>query len=148
MARRFIRRTMVVRLATMTASGAATVTPLWFVVDDGIVVTTAAATVAARNVAADPRVSMLFDGARDGRSDLVLRLAGTAVVHRGLPPPRTLVRIGVKYYVSPSAARVEIANARRWSLRARYYAQGDPVWLQITPGSAALLPRPTADLIR
>jgi hypothetical protein len=39
--------------------------------------------------------------------------------------------------------RSELAHARLWDLRRRYYAQADGVTLEITPTSAELLRRPS-----
>ncbi len=75
------------RLATMSAAGHTSITPLWFVVDRGrLIAGTAASTVAVRNVRADPRVTVLLDGERSGQSDFVLRLRGVAEANDGMPP--------------------------------------------------------------
>ncbi|MFZ1489292.1 MAG: pyridoxamine 5'-phosphate oxidase family protein, partial [Ilumatobacteraceae bacterium] len=58
--RHYLKHSMVMRLATQSSTGRASLTPIWFVVSDGaLVASTAASTVAARNVAADPRVAVL-----------------------------------------------------------------------------------------
>lgn len=135
----------VARLATVSATGAPALTPLWFVVDDDhLIMATAAATLAARNSAANRRVSVLLDAERAGPSTQVLRLAATARVHEGLAPWRMLARFARKYYVTPPALRHELANARRWRLRTRYYGQSDGVWLEIEPTRAELLRNPPA----
>jgi PPOX class probable F420-dependent enzyme len=54
--------TRTAKLATMMADGAPHVMPVWFIVEDGAVVfNTGAATVKGRNLARDPRVSLLVD---------------------------------------------------------------------------------------
>ena len=115
-----LARSRVMRLATVSARGAPSLTPIWFVTVDGrLVVSTAAATVAARNVAADPRVTVLLDAETAGRSQVVLRLRGTAEVHHGLPPLGVLARFGARYYLSPGGLRCELTHARLWRLRTR-----------------------------
>jgi hypothetical protein len=144
--RHYLAHSMVMRLATISARGAASITPLWFVLDgDWLIASTGAATVAARNVGYDRRVTLLLDGETAGRSELVLRLSGTAEVRRGLPPVRLMARLAAKYYVAPRGARSELLHARQWSLRSRYYAQSQAVVLAIKPEHAELVAVPAED---
>jgi hypothetical protein len=139
----YVAHSLVMRLATLSARGAASLTPIWFVRHQGqLVSSTAASTVAARNIVAEPRVTVLLDGESAGRSPFVVRLRGTAEVHRGLPPLGVLARFAAKYYVAPAGLRSELSHANRWALRARYYAQSDPVWITIDPTDADLIPVP------
>ena len=139
-----IRNSYVMRLATMSAAGHSTVTPLWFVVDHGrIVAGTAASTIAVRNIRADPRVTLLLDGERAGPSALVLRVRGVGEVNEGMPPRAAVVRLATKYYLSPNGLRCELRNSRRLRLRQRYYAQSDAVWIAIRPTGAELLALPS-----
>jgi len=141
----FLGRSLVMRLATRSAQGNPSITPLWFVEHGGrLVATTAASTVAARNIAADPRVSVLLDGEAAGRPSVVLRLSATAEVHPGLAPAAVLARMATKYYLSPAGARSELTHARQWGLRLRYYAASEGVWLAIEPTGAELLRVPAA----
>jgi len=141
--RHYLAHSMVMRLATISARGNASITPLWFVVDRGrFVAATGAATLAARNAGADARVMLLLDGEKAGRSELVLRMSGTAEVRKGLPPARVMARFAAKYYVAPRGLRSEFAHARQWSLRTRYYAQGEAVLLAIEPTHAELVSVP------
>jgi hypothetical protein len=133
----------VMRLATTSARGTTTLTPIWFVLHRGCLVSgTAASTMAARNIAADPRVTVLLDGEGAGRSAYLLRLRGTAEVNTGIPPAGALARLAAKYYLSPGGLRSEVAHRRMWGLRVRYYAQAEGVWLAIHPGAAELVPVP------
>lgn len=139
----YLANSLVMRLATAASRGGPSLTPIWFVTVDGrLVSTTAATTVAARNVAAEPRVTVLLDGEAAGRSEFVVRLRGNAEVHPGLPPLGVLARFAVKYYLSPHGLRSELSHANRWRLRMRYYAQSDAVWLAIEPTAAELVPVP------
>jgi predicted pyridoxine 5'-phosphate oxidase superfamily flavin-nucleotide-binding protein len=135
----YLQRSLVMRLATVSAQGAPSLTPIWFVTADrSLVSTTAATTLAARNIAADPRVTILLNAERDGQSDYALSLRGIAEVHHGLPPARVMARFAAKYYLSRGGLLSELGHAKLWRLRWRYYAQSDPVWLAIEPKSAEL----------
>lgn len=141
----YLANSLVVRLATVSPRGAPSLTPIWFVPVDGrLVLATGAATLAARNAAADPRVTVLLDGEAAGRSELVLRLRGTAEVHRGAPPLRVLARVARKYYLSRGGLRTELRNAGLWRLRMRYYGQSEAAWITITPTDAELVAVPRA----
>jgi len=143
--RTILRDAMIVDLATVSAKRRPFVTPIWFVAEDGVLyMTTGTGTRAAKNIAAQPAVTLLFAGAHAERAAPVLRVRGTATCHAGLPPWRVLVRIAAKYYLSPSGLGSELANVAKWRLRVRYYAQvaGGPGHLRVVPAEAELLPRP------
>jgi hypothetical protein len=134
---------MVARVATRSPSGGAFVTPLWFVVDAGLVLaSTGAASVTVRNLRACPEVVVLFDADRGPREDRALRLRGLATAHERLPGWRAIARFALKYYLAPGGLRCELAHARRWALRLRYYGQASPAVVAITPQSAEWAPRP------
>jgi nitroimidazol reductase NimA-like FMN-containing flavoprotein (pyridoxamine 5'-phosphate oxidase superfamily) len=143
--RAFLRHSMVVLVATRSASERPFMTPLWFVADgETLFCATGAESVTSRNVSHHPQVALLFTGEGAGRSDRVLRLRGRATVQPGLPPWRVLLRIVAKYYVSPRALSVELGHVRKWRLRTRYYGQtkGGPAHLRVEPTTAEFLPRP------
>jgi hypothetical protein len=143
--RDFLRRTMVVEVATLSAKGRPFVTPLWFVAAGGtLYLTTGPATWAGRNVAVHPEVALLFNGEHRGRPDQVLRLRGTATCHTGLPPWRALLRLALKYYLSPRGLLSELRHAPRWRLRRMYYGQakGGFGYIRVVPGGGEVLPRP------
>jgi hypothetical protein len=141
--RDILRRSMVARVATRSPAGGAFVTPIWFIVDGGqLVMATSEQSLTARNLRAHPELVLLLEADREGRAGAVLRLRGSGTVRRGFPSLRRLIRIGLKYYVVPGGLWVELANVWRWRLRQRYYAQGRPVVIEVTPVSAELLPGP------
>src|SRR6266571_9508710 len=75
-----LRRSMVARIATLSRNGRPSINPLNFVYLNGhIWLGTVDRTLAARNVKADPRVSVLFEVEQD-RSPHVLRISGRASV--------------------------------------------------------------------
>jgi hypothetical protein len=118
-------------------------TPLWFVAERGhLFMATGQATLAARNVLANPEVAILLDAETAGRSEYVLQVRGRAAVHGGFPGWRVLARLALKYYVAPRAARVELAHAAQWRMRQRYYAQGKAAVIEVVPEDAELLHRP------
>lgn len=144
--RAFLRGSMVAQVATRSTRGRPFMTPLWFVVDRGaLYITTGPDSRAGKNVARHPQVALLFTGERLGRADRVLRASGTATCHRGLPSWRVLLRIAAKYYLSPSALRVELPNARRWRLRQLYYGQlkGGYGHLRVVATGFEWVPRPS-----
>jgi len=142
--RHYLDQSMVMRLATISARGNASITPLWFVVEHGrVLASTSAATLAARNAEADARVTVLLDAEKAGHSEIVVRLSGTAEVHHGLPSAQVMARFAAKYYLAPGGLRSEIGHARQRPLRTRYYAQSDAVLLAIEPTEAELVPLPS-----
>ena len=133
-----LQRTMVVEVATLSRKGRPFVTPLWFVVDGGVLyATTGPGSRAGRNLTARPEVTLLF---HDGGAP-PLRMRGTATCHRGLPSWRVLLRVAAKYYVAPGGLLLELRNARRWRLRQLFYRQvkGGFGHLRIVPGAAEFL---------
>jgi hypothetical protein len=141
--RTFLEHSLVARIATRSAKGWPALAPLWFVEDGGrLYATTGAATLAARNAAANPAVSVLLDAEGGGASAHVLRLHGRATVHAALPPWRVLFSFARKYYLSPGGLRCELANAGKWNLRRGYYAQAQGVTIEIALERAELLRRP------
>lgn len=141
--RTYLRHSRVARIATRSARGWPALAPLWFVEQGGrLLTTTGAQALAARNVAADPRVAVLLDAEADGRSAYVLRLHGRATVQPGLPSWRVLAAFARKYYLAPAALSSEWAHAGQWELRRRYYAQSEGVTLEIVPERGELMRRP------
>jgi Pyridoxamine 5'-phosphate oxidase len=139
----WLRRAMIVRVATRSPGGEAFLTPLWFVATGGrLFAGTGAGAMTVRNLRADPQVALLCDADRGPREDRVLRLRGRATLHDGYPSWRVLAQFGLKYYLAPGGLRCELRHARRWSLRQRYYAGSRPAVVEIAPESAEWLARP------
>jgi hypothetical protein len=44
--------------------------------------------------------------------------------------------------VSPGGLRCELAHWRKWGLRRRYYAQGEPAVIEVEPERADFVARP------
>ena len=119
-------------------------TPLWFVVDRGVIyLPTGTQSWAGRNAAQHPDVTLMFGGERWMASGRMLRLRGRAsCVPRPLPR-RALIRIVAKYYLRPRSLLVELRHASRWRVRGRYHdGSGGPGYLTVTPTSAQFLSPP------
>jgi hypothetical protein len=141
----FIRGSMVALVATRSPKSRPFVTPLWFVLDGGVLyVTTGTQTWAGRNIARHPAVTLLFGGERGMKTQPILRLRGHATCENGFPPWRVLARVAAKYYVAPGALVTELRNVARWGLRMRYYGgvPGGAGYLKVVPTSAEFLRRP------
>jgi general stress protein 26 len=77
-----LRRCMVARIATLSSNGRPSINPMYFVYLNGhIWLGTADWTLAAHNVKADPRVSVLFEVERDRADHRLLRVSGRAGVN-------------------------------------------------------------------
>ena len=144
-----LARAMVARIATLSRNGRPNVNPLYFVRDDGrIYLGTSDRTLAALNVRADPRVSILFNDERNPSDTRVLRVRGRASVRSEPGLEKWYVRRVVrKYFMSWSGLRNTVANARLLPLMHRYHASG---WkgracvLEAIPERAELVAAPTA----
>jgi nitroimidazol reductase NimA-like FMN-containing flavoprotein (pyridoxamine 5'-phosphate oxidase superfamily) len=76
-----MRRSMVARIATLSRNGRPSINPLYFVYLNGhIWLGTVDWTLAAHNIKADPRVSVLFEVEQDPSDRRVLRIRGRASV--------------------------------------------------------------------
>lgn len=123
--RAILRRAMVARIATLSGSGRPSVTPLYFVAPRGrIWLGTTDWTLAAREAQADPRVSVLValeQGAGDRR---IVRVTGSARVRTGLLTQAAYVlRVALKYSLTPGQIRNTLAHRHLIRLRRRYHAQ-------------------------
>src|SRR6266581_4440151 len=98
-----MRRSMVARIATLSRNGRPSINPLYFVSLSGhIWLGTSDWTLAARNVKADPRVSVLFEVEHDPSSQRVLRIRGRASVRTERKVQRSYdLRVARKYVLTP-----------------------------------------------
>lgn len=139
----FLERSMVVRVATLSAKGQPHITPLWFVWDQGrIRMNVRSDSPAARNISANPAVVLLLDS--EGRlPDRVLRIRGRASVrHEGPVMRRAVLRSALKYHLSLGGLRNLFRHLRTIPIRARYYAErgGEATVIEVLPEDAELLP--------
>jgi hypothetical protein len=117
-----LRRSMVARIATLSRSGRPSITPLYFVYLNGrIWLGTSEWTLAARDVAADQRVSVLFEVERDTSDRRVLRISGRARVRTDQQAQRSYaLRAARKYVLTPGAIRDTLAHVRLLPIRRQY----------------------------
>ena len=125
--RAFLRRAMVARIATLARSGRPSITPLYFnCVDGHIWLGTSSWTLAAREVSADPRVSVLFQHERNRHDHRILRVTGTATVRMDEAALRRRNRLmAFKYVLTPGGLLNHILNLHLSQVVRRYRAQSD-----------------------
>jgi hypothetical protein len=140
-----IRRCMVARIATLSRNGRPSINPLYFVYVPGhIWLGTVEWTLAARNVKADPRVSVLFEVERDRSPHRILRISGHASVRTDPKGQRSYnLRVARKYVLTPGGIRHYLAHLRQLKLRRHYAAQnvsmGQPCVIEVIPEHAEFL---------
>ena len=140
-----VRRCMVARIATLSSNGRPSINPLYLVHLNGhIWLGTADWTLAARNVKADPRVSVLFNVERDRSDRRVLRISGRASVNTDREVQRIHERlVARKYVLTPSGIRHYLTNFRLLLPMHYYHAQsaakGLPCVIDVIPEQAEFL---------
>jgi Pyridoxamine 5'-phosphate oxidase len=141
-----LRRCMVARIATLSRHGRPNINPLYFVTPHGLIwLGTAEWTLAARNVQADPRVSILLEVERDPRPHRILRISGRAIVRTDLKGQRSYNRrVARKYVLTPAGIRHYLTHLRQLKLQHSYHAQsaekGQACIIEAIPLHVELLP--------
>ncbi len=120
-----IQRSMVARIATLSSHGRPSINPLYFIdYNSHVWLGTADWTLAARNVKADPRVSVLFNIERDRSDRRVLRLSGRASVNTTRDVMRLYnSRVARKYVLTPRGILHYVLNFRLLLPMHYYHAQ-------------------------
>jgi hypothetical protein len=137
-----MRRSMVARIATISLNGRPSINPLYFIYLNGhIWLGTVDWTLAARNVKAEPRVSVLFEVEQDPSDQRVLRITGRASVRTDQKVQRSYnLRAARKYLLTPGGIRNSLAHMRQLPLKRTYHAQaaekGQPCVIGVTPEQA------------
>jgi nitroimidazol reductase NimA-like FMN-containing flavoprotein (pyridoxamine 5'-phosphate oxidase superfamily) len=140
-----LRRCKVARIATLSHAGRPSITPLYFVCLNGqIWLGTADWTLAARNVKADPRVSLLFEVERNRHDRRIVRIAGRARVRTDRKAQRSYVlRVVFKYSLRAGQIRNTLEHRRLILLRRRYRVQsaekGQACVIEVIPEQAQFL---------
>ena len=140
-----LRRSMVARIATLSRNGRPSINPLYCVYLNGhIWLGTSDWTLAARNVKADPRVSVLFEVEQNPSDQRVLRIRGRASVRTDQKTQRTYnLQVARKYLLTLGGIRNTLAHMRQLPLRRTYAAQsvekGPPCVIEVTPEQAEFL---------
>jgi hypothetical protein len=132
-----VRRAMrakTVRVVTVSKAGRPMIMPLWFVVHDGrVAMTNAATSPTVRNIALHPDVLLLFE-APDGR---LLRVRGRARYLTGKDAMAPVARRSVmKYYLEPRAIWRYLRDLRRIPTMREYYRERtEGGVIEVTPSS-------------
>jgi general stress protein 26 len=122
-----LRRARVARIATVSRNGRPHVNPLYFVMGNGkIYLGTVDRTLAALNVKADPRVTILFNIEREPGDSRILRVRGTAVVRTD---PKLLrwyvIRDIQRYFMNRRGFWNVLAHARLIPAVRRFISSGE-----------------------
>ncbi len=143
---RFLDRSLVLHVATLSPAGNPDIIPLWFVRFRGrIYMTTRSENPTVRDLRRNPEVVLLFRGERGRRKGRVLRIRGRATFRT---EPRILAPIyalsGIRYYLSPGGIANTIRNRRKFGVRTAYYREraGEGGVIEVVPGTAEFLQVP------
>ena len=140
-----VQRSMVARIATLSRNGRPSINPLYFVYQNGhIWLGTSDWTLAARNVKADQRVTVLFEVEQDPGVHRVLRMRGRASVRTDQKAQRSYnLRVARKYILTFGGIRNYLTNLRLLNLQHRYHAQsaekGQACIIEVIPEQAEFL---------
>ena len=142
-----LRRAMVARIATVSRNGRPHVNPLYFVCEGGkIYLGTVERTLAALNVRADQRVTILFNVENAPNDHRVLRIDGNAIVRTDSRVCRWYVRRDLrKYILSRRGFGNALAHARLLPIVRRFVSSGEKgreCVLEVRPEQAELLTVP------
>lgn len=142
-----LRHAMVARIATVSRTGRPHVNPLYFVRGSGkLYLGTSDRTLAALNVKANPRVTLLLDIESDPGDRRVLRILGRATVRTDPGLLRWYLRHDAwKYFMNRRGLRNTIAHARLLPLVRHYLSSGSQdtmCVLEVQPQEAELLTAP------
>jgi general stress protein 26 len=148
-----LRRAMVARIATISRSGRPHVNPLYFLCGNGkIYLGTVDRTLAALNVKADPRVTILFNIESEPNDPRVLRIHGSAVVRTDSRLCRWYaIRDMRKYFMSRRGLGNTLAHARLLPVVRRFLSSGEKgkmCVLEVRPEDAELLTAPEQTWIK
>ena len=142
-----LRRAMVARIATVSRNGRPHANPLYFVYRNGIIyLGTTDRTLAALNIKANPRVTVLFNIESEPNDRKALRIHGNAIVRTDSTLcGRYVLRDVRKYFMSRRGLGNTLAHARLLPIVRRYVASGEKgkaCVLEVRPDEATLLTAP------
>jgi general stress protein 26 len=122
-----LRRAMVARIATISRNGRPHVNPLYFVCGNGkIYLGTMDRTLAALNVKANPRVTILFDIEGEPNDRRVLRIRGSAIVRTDPRLCRWYIRHDYRKYIMTRRGLANaLAHARLLPAVRRFVSSGE-----------------------
>jgi general stress protein 26 len=142
----FVARSMIARIATVSAKGTPQLMPLFFVARGGLIyMNNAATSPTVRNIASNPDVVLLFDADRGRRRGSCLRVTGTARFVEGDALLRQMWLPGaVKYYLSLDAARDALRHISHLPAMRRYRGERRSASgvIEVTPLDAEFIAHP------
>ena len=146
-----LRRAMVARIATVSRNGRPHVNPLYFVCGNGkIYLGTTDRTLAALNVKADSRVTILFDIEREPNDWRVLRIRGDATVRTDTKLCHWYMRRDLRKYIfNRRGLGNSLAHARLLPLVRRFVSSGEKgkeCVLEVRSAEADVLTAPRQNL--
>jgi len=120
-----LRRSMIARIATLSRTGRPSINPLYFVYwDNHLWLGTAEWTLAARNVKADSRVSILFEVEQGHADHQILRISGRASVRTDQEVQRSNnLQTLRKYILTPGGILNYVTHIRLLQAMHSYHAQ-------------------------
>jgi general stress protein 26 len=123
--RQFLARSMIARIATVSARGTPQIMPLWFAEIDGrLYMTNARTSPTVRNIAVRSNVVVIFESDRGSSHDRYLRLTGPAQFRQDPAiVQRVALRTTRKHYLSLPAILSTVWHIRRLPSLRRYYAE-------------------------
>lgn len=142
---RFLRKSLIVRIATLSPAGNPDLIPLYFVHHRGRVwMTTRSENPVVRDLLRNPSVVLLFHGEKLREQPAVLRIHGQALFHttrRETLPVYSLAAL--RYYLSPGGIANTLRNWRqvRRSLRYKVERSGGGV-IEVVPETAEFIRNP------
>ena len=144
--RRFLRRSRIVRIATLSPAGNPDIIALWFVLFRGrIYMTTRSENPTVRDLLRNPAVTLLFDGDGGRRSGRALRIRGRATFRTERRICSAIYALAVaRYYLSPGGIVNTLKNRRKFGVRTAYYREraGEGGVIEVTPETAEFLLNP------
>jgi uncharacterized pyridoxamine 5'-phosphate oxidase family protein len=141
--RRFLRRSMVARIATLSPAGNPDIIPLWFAAYRGrLYMGTRSANPTVRDLLRDPEVTLLFHGEHGRATGRVLRIRGRAHFRTGrrqLAP--VFIFFVLRYLLVPGGIWNLAVNRRKLAIRARYMSErsGDGGMIEVVPETAEFI---------
>jgi general stress protein 26 len=142
-----LRRARVARIATVSRNGRPHVNPLYFVMANGkIYLGTVDRTLAALNVKADPRVTILFNIEREPGDSRILTVRGIAVVRTDPKLIRWyVIRDIQRYFMNRRGLWNVLAHARLIPAVRRFISsgeKGEECVIEVRPTEAEFLTAP------
>ncbi len=142
-----LRRARVARIATVSRNGRPHVNPLYFVLGSGkIYLGTVDRTLAALNVRADRRVTILFNVEHDPDDSRVLRICGSAEVRTDPKVCRWyVIRDVQKYFMNRRGLWNVLTHARLIPAVHSFISSGEKgkeCVIEVRPEEAEFLPKP------